>query len=212
MPGCPIRRPQDQCSFDSSPGLFAAYRVLHRLITPRHPPCTLSSLITFITGPKLSGNQRDKPPKRSKPHAGRNPGARSSVNLNNNYPYALVKEPSSTPAGPIGRAGQPISIIAPWGREGKVFTVSPSPTQEISCSKQQIFLSRIGRSSGALRPRGPPRPRFRGTGENGDDRDRTGDLLVANQPLSQLSYVPDPMADGPGWIRTNGLSLIRGTL
>ena len=26
--------------------------------------------------------------------------------------------------------------------------------------------------------------------ENGDDRDRTGNLLVANQALSQLSYVP----------------------
>jgi hypothetical protein len=27
-----------------SPELFAAYRVLHRLSAPRHPPCTLSSL------------------------------------------------------------------------------------------------------------------------------------------------------------------------
>jgi hypothetical protein len=26
--------------------------------------------------------------------------------------------------------------------------------------------------------------------KNGDDRDRTGNLLVANQALSQLSYVP----------------------
>ncbi len=50
--GFPIRTSQDQSSFDSSPGLFAAYHVLHRLITPRHPPCTLNSLITFITGPE----------------------------------------------------------------------------------------------------------------------------------------------------------------
>ena len=28
----------------SSPGLIAAYRVLHRLLVPRHPPYTLSSL------------------------------------------------------------------------------------------------------------------------------------------------------------------------
>src|SRR6185295_10120550 len=28
----------------SSPRLFAAYRVLHRLLVPRHPPCALSSL------------------------------------------------------------------------------------------------------------------------------------------------------------------------
>src|SRR5207244_2026192 len=27
-----------------SPGLIAAYHVLHRLLVPRHPPCALSSL------------------------------------------------------------------------------------------------------------------------------------------------------------------------
>ena len=32
----------------SSPQLFAAYRVLHRLLVPRHPPCALSCL-TFLT-------------------------------------------------------------------------------------------------------------------------------------------------------------------
>jgi hypothetical protein len=30
-----------------SPRLFAAYHVLHRLLAPRHPPCTLSSLTGF---------------------------------------------------------------------------------------------------------------------------------------------------------------------
>ena len=67
---------------------------------------------------------------------------------------------------------------------------------------------------------------------HGDERIRTADLLVANQPLSQLSYVPaaqlriavrglraPPAANplirnrnGPGWIRTNDLALIRGAL
>ena len=51
MVGFPIRRFLDQSLLDSSPGLIAAYRVLHRLITPRHPPCTLSSLITSVVGP-----------------------------------------------------------------------------------------------------------------------------------------------------------------
>ena len=32
-----------------SPYLFAAYRVLHRLSMPRHPPYALCSLITFAT-------------------------------------------------------------------------------------------------------------------------------------------------------------------
>lgn len=39
--GCPIRTSPDRCLFTSSPGLFAGYRVLHRLSTPRHPPCAL---------------------------------------------------------------------------------------------------------------------------------------------------------------------------
>ncbi len=33
----------------SSPGLIAAYRVLHRLLVPRHPPCALSSLTGILT-------------------------------------------------------------------------------------------------------------------------------------------------------------------
>ncbi len=47
-PGCPIRTSSDQCVFDHSPKLIAAYHVLHRLCTPRHPPYTLNSLITFM--------------------------------------------------------------------------------------------------------------------------------------------------------------------
>src|SRR3990172_13131441 len=49
-PGFPIRRSPDQRLFDSYPRLFAAYHVLHRLSTPRHPPCTLTSLTTFMRG------------------------------------------------------------------------------------------------------------------------------------------------------------------
>ena len=49
-PGFPIRRSPDQSSFDSSPRLIAACHVLHRLSTPRHPPCALSSLATFMRG------------------------------------------------------------------------------------------------------------------------------------------------------------------
>jgi hypothetical protein len=47
-PGFPIRTSPDQCSFASSPELFAGYHVLHRLSMPRHPPYTLMSLITSI--------------------------------------------------------------------------------------------------------------------------------------------------------------------
>jgi hypothetical protein len=56
--------------------------------------------------------------------------------------------------------------------------------------------------------------RLNGAGEaGGASRDRTGDLLVANQALSQLSY--GPRADVPGGSGrtcTPDLTLIRGAL
>jgi hypothetical protein len=68
--------------------------------------------------------------------------------------------------------------------------------------------------------------RFRGTahawlhaggeaGVGGASRDRTGDLLLAKQALSQLSYGPlvrSTRDGGSGKIRTSGLTLIRGAL
>lgn len=46
--GCPIRKSPDRSLFGGSPELIAAYNVLHRLRTPRHPPYSLSSLTTFM--------------------------------------------------------------------------------------------------------------------------------------------------------------------
>ena len=49
----------------------------------------------------------------------------------------------------------------------------------------------------------------------GANRDRTGDLLVANQTLSQLSYGPDNArgyVGGSGRSCTPDLTLIRGAL
>ena len=46
LPGSPIRTSPDQSLVDSSPGLFAASHVLHRLLVPRHPPCALTNLAT----------------------------------------------------------------------------------------------------------------------------------------------------------------------
>jgi hypothetical protein len=44
-PGFPIRTSQDQSLIASSLGLIAGFHVLHRLLTPRHPPHALSCLI-----------------------------------------------------------------------------------------------------------------------------------------------------------------------
>src|SRR5665648_214806 len=44
--GCPIRRSPGQCLLGGSPELIAACHVLHRLLTPGHPPCALVRLTT----------------------------------------------------------------------------------------------------------------------------------------------------------------------
>ena len=46
----------------------------------------------------------------------------------------------------------------------------------------------------------------------GDSRVRTGDLLLARQALSQLSYIPDFFVGGPEWARTTDLTIISRTL
>ncbi len=46
----------------------------------------------------------------------------------------------------------------------------------------------------------------------GADRARTGDPLVANQVLSQLSYSPEAADGGPKWIRTTDLTVISRAL
>ena len=53
-PGCPIRKSPDQSLFDGSPRHIAAYHVLHRLLTPRHPPYALNILILFSSPIYLS--------------------------------------------------------------------------------------------------------------------------------------------------------------
>ena len=47
--GFPIRTSSVQAVAHTSPKLFAVYRVLHRQLTPRHPPCALSSLSSCDT-------------------------------------------------------------------------------------------------------------------------------------------------------------------
>ena len=46
--GSPIRKSPDLSLFSGSPRLIAASHVLRRLLTPRHPPCALSSLTIIL--------------------------------------------------------------------------------------------------------------------------------------------------------------------
>ena len=46
----------------------------------------------------------------------------------------------------------------------------------------------------------------------GDKWDRTADLLLARQALSQLSYAPKYFVGGPKWTRTTDLTIISRVL
>src|SRR5438874_12755607 len=52
--GFPIRKSPDQSLVSGSPKLIAATRVLHRLLSPRHPSCALSSLVIVSSRPALA--------------------------------------------------------------------------------------------------------------------------------------------------------------
>src|SRR6267143_5505933 len=71
-----------------SPRLIAAYHVLHRLLVPRHPPCTLSSLTGFskvlqLCIPSVSYSIVNERPRRVAPRGtvrtNREPAQRSFV-------------------------------------------------------------------------------------------------------------------------------------
>ena len=48
-----IRESRDHSSFANSPKLFADFHALHRLLTPRHPPCALNSLTITISNSQI---------------------------------------------------------------------------------------------------------------------------------------------------------------
>ena len=61
--GCPIRKPRDHCLVTGSLGHIAGSHVLHRLLTPRHPPFALDRLISSTSRPPL--RTPESPPSRS---------------------------------------------------------------------------------------------------------------------------------------------------
>src|SRR5438105_2402264 len=66
--GFPIRKSPDQSLVSGSPKLIAATRVLHRLLSPRHPSCALSSLVIVSSRLALAlrPDDEDQGPARSR--------------------------------------------------------------------------------------------------------------------------------------------------
>ncbi len=113
--GCPIRTSPDQNVFGRSPELIAAYRVLHRLCVPRHPPYTLNDLTTFMNSCDQDvpvSTERERSPRRPAP-AGSTAGYRLvfPASIPVTPTYELVKQRSAIsrqfPARARSRRPQP---------------------------------------------------------------------------------------------------------
>ena len=62
-----IQKSPDRRLFASFPEHIAGYHVFHRLSMPRHPPYTLSNLITFIAHPRPGQDDSHTMPSRAVP-------------------------------------------------------------------------------------------------------------------------------------------------
>jgi hypothetical protein len=105
------------------------------------------------------------------------------------------------------------NLLAP---HHKTLSIEQLPSFQIV--KEQPIVSAIPR--GITNQRRVPRswllfPRLGGADAGGANRDRTDDLLLAKQALSQLSYGPAVLlllGGGSGWIRTIDPRLIKTVL
>ncbi len=220
-PGCPIRRSPDHSLFGDSPELIAACHVLHRLRTPRHPPCTLRSLTTFMNpcGPATAACaltfQNNPQPSALAPAAGCPEIAAvpayfaSTMHLSNSSPTpatdARLKPPASS--GPKNLCRPPDAVKAPTAPfrafSQARYTARPTAQADIIVTGSKAKAYGTSWSDASAQPRrrtARPEPRTTtrhasgthrpGKGGTGADRDRTGNLRVANAALSRLSYGP----------------------
>ena len=151
----------------SSPRLFAVSHVLHRLLSPRHPPYALSSLPVKPTRTGTAPAARARRARRGRP------GRRYSDSVRNarrsgtlpaiayDLRYSVLKEPAAPPRGGTRM------LVGVAGFEPATSSLSGMRSNQLSYT-----------------------PRRAPSAHGGADRSRTDDLLNANQALSQLSYSP----------------------
>ena len=140
-----------------SPELIAAYHVLHRLLAPRHSPYALSSLTTAFV------TSADRP-RRS---ARRKSSDALLSCFGRKLPFAGYSVVKESVTRSIARRFENLMAASP------LLVAKPLPR----------VSSAVPRRASAQRPSRTCREAKAG----GEYRARTGDLLVANQALSQLS-------------------------
>ena len=143
-----------------SPRLIAACYVLHRLSVPRHSPNALRRLI------RSPNSQRRGQPANA-----------MSIGRNG------ILSTSSLPAQGKNTRGDSPPKTLPRAGHTNLSTMSKSGGQRTEDRRQIDARKPRTRPKRSLFRNPPPAP-------GGAERDRTDDLLLAKQALSQLSYTP----------------------
>jgi hypothetical protein len=160
--GFPIRTSPDQRSVDSSPELFAATHVLHRLLAPRHPPHALSSLLALISF--IPASRRIIETRKSRPR-----------------PLLFAAGPEDFYFDSIQR------LIETVLRRRYVKASRLRRTWQVSLLRELLTQQKLNLPFVCTCQRTLPKT----TGKTcGADRDRTDDIQLAKLALSQLSYSP----------------------
>ena len=171
-PGFPIRRSRDHGLVTGSLGLIAGSYVLHRLSTPRHPPCALGRLITPTRCRDLTPQTNTGPCQTNRTAR---PRQRASTSANDHSDATFVScswpDPGGSPdqlatatarlSKNWDRAGSPgcdalvgVADAACWRGEGILATDlrSSRAGARLSCPGAKFWLSRRAGSGYSLDP------------------------------------------------------------
>ena len=162
----------------SSPRLIAAYHVLHRLSAPRHPPNALKALDRSHAQCPSPHRWRHGDPDKE-PHRSRD--GNRTLFRKTSVMSGLVRDASAVKRG-----------AAPWIPHCASATGTPFRSKRTNPSSRcQRPWRPPSRARSGPRLRMPMAPAISMDEPGGARRDRTDDLLLAKQALSQLSYGPN---------------------
>ncbi len=167
-----IRESRDQRSFVSSPRLIADFHALHRLLTPRHPPCALSSLTTRILSspPNIRVKKNASAKTQNLTLVATNLHSHKDA-IRTTTKLSKIESTNRTiplylSSAAMGRSTQLSSCTLPATIESRIISKVWKVARALCCSKRQRIK------------------------KNGDEGDRTPNPRLAKPVLSQLSYVP----------------------
>ena len=192
IPGSPIAR--------ISPGLFAACHVLHRLSVPRHPPDALTLRLIHehrrvqgqnpLGAKPCSPRQRGAGPRKLAPAKAGGGGPQNTA----------TSHEDTSPDSPDASNNSRPSTIRLGHITNSLFTLQSTPPPPVlnRARERCLCLLRTSRTAACGVASGAPallarcRQATLCCDRGGGERDRTDDLLLAKQALSQLSYTPVP--------------------